>query len=765
MLEKVYVSNLLSPEVGFKPRLSKVAIVSNHVPRRCGLATFASDLADGLEQAGNTVGVFAMTDEIGEHAYPRRVRREIVRNCVDSYLHAARQIECDGYEVVSLQHEYGIYGGSAGAHVLALLRNLTIPIVTTLHTILEKPSPEQHEVMEEIVRRSHRVIVMSKRGKDILERVHPSSIGKVDLIAHGVPDGSKVDRREARRAFGLSHRKVVLTFGLLSRDKGIEQMIEAMVEVRRHEPDALFVVVGATHPHVVKHEGEVYRESLTRLVHELELEDHVMFRDEFVSHEELVRWIVSCDVYVCPYLKTEQVTSGTLSFAYGLGKPIVSTPNWHAQELLAQGGGELVPVRDSAALAAAVTPLLARPQSTLRDGLQSAKLAQMQWSHIAGVYSSLFETTQRKSLPLILRPVAKQSFAKLPLVGTSHLYDLTDDVGIMQHGQYSIPRRSEGYCIDDNARALILTLEWSGTHADRKLQKLEKTYMAFVAHAFQPDTKRFHNFMGFDRRWLDEAGSDDSQGRAVWAIGSVAAKSQLLGHKLYALDWLEENFIDISNLRSLRAMAFCLFGIDACSTLKLSPEVQAATQDLAKRFVREFRNSHTLDWPWFEPILSYDNARLPQALLIAARVLKDVQLKAQALESLQWLCRVQTDQTSGCFAPIGSNGFYPKEGVRQTFDQQPLEAAATVDACLAAFAATEDSQWLFEARRAFDWFHGRNMLNKSLVTEDGGCYDGLMEGGVNRNQGAESTIAYLAALCAMKSSRLVAGIEASAVAV
>jgi len=752
MLTRTKVSNLV--EVVSQSRvqkLEKVAIIANHAPRQCGIASFTSDLADGVEANGHELGVFAVSDKPGLYDYPDRVAFEINEDDPFSYLKAARKVNSDGYDVVCVQHEYGIFGGDAGSYLLVLLRELSVPIVTTLHTVLDKPSSEQFRVMEEIVQRSKEVIVMSSRGKQILEKVHPSSLRKIKIIPHGVPDGSKVNRKEARKNLGLSHRKVVLTFGLLSRDKGIEQMIMAMDSVRNSFPDALYVVVGATHPQVISQDGESYRQFLFDNVENLDLAGHVMFVNEFVSQENLVQWIVSSDVYVCPYLKTEQVTSGTLSYAYGLGKPVVSTPNWHAQELLQTGGGVLVPPSDPMALSEAVISVLESKREPGISPTQDSKLSEMQWVEVARKYSMTF----KQVVPTI--PSLQIEFLKpavvIPLkVNLSHLYSMSDDVGVMQHGMYNMPRRSDGYCTDDNARALILVLNLSEDSPSCNLSALEKTYLSFIAHAFESEHQTFHNFMGFDRRWLDEVGSNDCQGRAVWALGHVAAKTRNSVYKEFASTWLNENADLCVRLDSLRSIAYCILGLDVSLRSVQSSTVPFALEEIASRLVREFRQVRTSDWPWFESVLAYDNARLPQALLIAARVLGDDIAKSEALESLEWLCRIQTG-ANGCFVPIGSNGFFSKSGERAVFDQQPIEASATVEACLDAFGETGNQSWLNEAERAWNWFDGNNLLGIPLTTIGGGCYDGLMVNGVNQNQGAESTICYLSALRAMRLSR------------
>lgn len=739
-----YISPTVQPLRAVRPTRSvkRVALIGNHVPRRCGIATFTTDLAHWLEQDGCDVHVFAMSDKPG-YQYPELVRGEIPTQDLAAYRRVARDIDRGGYDVVCLQHEYGIFGGRSGDYLLTLLNELRTPVVTTLHTILEKPSDDQFRVMSSIIERSSKIVVMSQRGKQILEAVHPESLGKVEVVPHGTPDASQCDRRAARAKLNLNGRKTILTFGLLSRDKGIDQMIRAMATVTKLVPDALFTIVGATHPHVVEHEGEAYRESLETLVADLGLDNNVRFVNEFVPLESLVEWLVSCDVYVCPYLKVEQVTSGTLSYAYGLGKPVVSTPNWHAQELLANGGGSLVPPMDPDALAEAVLEQLAGLNDTRQPDPQ---LQAMQWSNVAKQYVGAFQEvvsdqSDKKTVDM---------HAHLPI---DHLLALTDDVGILQHGLYNMPRRSEGYCIDDNARALMLTLDARGLMDETLRLQLERRYLSFLAHGFHDQRGTFHNFMGYDRQWLDTVGSEDCQGRAIWAMAHVAARSSDEGHRAYATSWFAANWKLVTSLVSLRSVAYALLGLRELATGLWSEGLQRATSILSQRLHTEFLVYATEDWPWWEPVLTYDNARLPQALFAAAEFLRDETAKGDAAEALRWLCRTQT-APDGSFAPIGCHGFYRQGEERAWFDQQPIDALGSLQACLTAFGDTHDATWLFEARRAWDWFKGRNMVGVTLVTKDGGCYDGLTPMGANLNQGAESTLAYLAGWISMNGFRV-----------
>lgn len=736
----------LRPQITVTPThtVQRLAIVGNHAPRRCGIATFTTDLATWLERSGCEVDVYAVGQESSSYDYPDRVRGEIRESDPEAYRWIARQIDRSGYDVVSVQHEYGIYGGRSGDYLLTLLNELNTAVVTTLHTILQSPSTDQFRVMSAIVERSRKLVVMSQRGRAILEAIHSNSKGKIEVIPHGTPDASACDRGRARQKLGLAERKTVLTFGLLSRDKGIDQMIMAMDLVRRAIPEALFVVVGATHPHILEREGESCRESLEKLVEELDLQDNVRFVNEFVPLETLVEWLVACDVYVCPYLKLEQVTSGTLSYAFGLGKPIVSTPNWHAIELLAEGGGSLVPPKEPTALAKAVIEQLSG-KATIRipdDGCVS----EMQWSNVAQRYKRTFA----RAIVDKRRSATVNAGKQLPV---GHLVALTDDVGIVQHGIYNLPRRAEGYCTDDNARALMVVLGASGMMDESLRIDLERRYLAFLVHAFDEEHSVFRNFMGYDRQWLETYGSQDSQARAIWSLGHVASESLVEGHRTYAVRWFRTHAGTLASLTAPRAIAFALLGLHELFRATWTDELNSVAIHLAEKFRTTYVENATPEWPWWESILTYDNARLPQALFVARDFLDDDSVTTFAAQSLRWLCQEQTAD-DGSFAPIGCRGFYRQGQLRAIYDQQPIEALATIQACLTAFHETQDEAWMLESRRAWGWFGGLNMVGLPMVTDDGGCYDGLMADGVNLNQGAESTLAYLASCVCLNSLRL-----------
>jgi glycosyltransferase involved in cell wall biosynthesis len=677
---------------------------------------------------------------------------------MESYVRAADFLNLGASDVLSVQHEYGIFGGDAGGHVLALLRELRMPIVTTLHTIRAEPDPAQRAVMDRLVRLSDRVVVMSEGGRRLLKRVHDVPDAKIDLIPHGVPS-IPVDPSSKER-IGVPGSLVILTFGLLSPDKGIEFVIDAMPAILERFPNAVYVVLGATHPHVKDQDGETYRLMLEGRARRLGVGSRVVFHNRFVSAAELAVFLSAADIYVTPYLNPEQITSGTLAYAIGSGKAVISTPYRYAREVLADGRGVLVPWRDAAAIAQAALGILGDDvrRETMCRGAATYGLA-MRWPAVARSYLRTFERahlehadhrrTAFRAKTLARRPV------ELPAVNLAHLELMTDGTGMLQHAAFSVPCYADGYCVDDNARALIAVarVAEAGTQEPAKVRALESRYLAFVRHAWNPELGRFRNFMAYPRTWQEECGSEDSHGRTVWALGTVIGHSRDPGRRSLADDLFHAALPVTASFASPRAWAFVLLGLDRyLRAFRGDSAVEALQEELAQRLLDLFLRVRTPDWIWFEDRLTYCNARLPHALLVSGSRMARGDMLDGALRSLEWL--VATEQSpEGYFAPVGSNGFYERGGPRARFDQQPIEAAAMVSACRAAHAVTGDDRWNAHARRAFDWFLGQNDLQQPLYdAASGGCRDGLHEDRINENQGAESTLSFLFALLEMRAA-------------
>lgn len=738
--------------------IRKIAFVGDYLPRKCGIATFTHDMYASLAARYPDAEclVVPVNDRPEGYDYPAEVRFEIDEQDLDSYRRAADFLNFANTDVVCLQHEYGIYGGPAGGHILGLLRDLRMPFVTTLHTVLREPDIDQRRVLTQLATLSARIVVMTERARTMLREVYGVPEAKIDLIAHGIPDTPFVDPNPFKDQFGVDGRLVALTFGLLSPNKGIEYMLRAVPEILESFPDFVYIVLGATHPDLVRDQGERYRLSLERLARELGIRKHVIFYNRFVELNELTEFIRAADVYVTPYLNPAQITSGTLAYSFGCGKAIVSTPYWHAEELLANGRGVLVPFADSKALAREICGLLRDEPRRKAMCAEAYRLGRgMIWEHSAGLYMDSFQRTRlgRQDQPfkqLAVRTLAEQQ-AELPDWRLDHLQRLTDATGMFQHATYTIPNFAEGYCTDDNARALLLTvlLEELGQEAPH-VHRLATIYAAFLQAAFDRKQKRFRNFLGFDRRWLETVGSEDSHGRALWALGTCVGRSQRPDLPSWAAAHFELALPALVETTSPRTWVFGLLGIrEYRRRLGGDRLVAQAHEMLTARLIDLYDRTATPDWPWFEEILSYDVARLPQALIAGGHDSGNARALEVGLHSLSWLVTIQTSPQKH-FRAIGSNGFYRRGQERARFDQQPIEACATVSACLEAYRVTQDSFWMNEARSAFEWFLGRNDLGQDLYDPStGGCCDGLQEDRINRNQGAESTLAFLLSLAEM----------------
>ncbi len=741
------------------PAIRKVAFLGDYLPRKCGIATFTTDLRCAIAAEYPTIQcpVVPVNDLADGYDYPAEVRFEIAEQDLPSYLRAADFLNITDVDVVCVEHEFGIFGGPAGSHVLALLRELQMPIVTTLHTVLREPNDEQRRVMRELIRLSTRLVVMSERGREFLRDIYHAPENKIDLIPHGIPDMPFADPNYFKDEFGVAGKQVLLTFGLLSPNKGIEYALRALPDIIREFPNIVYIVVGQTHPNLLRHEGEAYRLSLERLAKDLGVQKNVVFFNRFVELEELMRFIGAADIYLTPYLTEAQITSGTLAYAFGAGNAVVSTPYWHAAELLTAERGKLVPFRNAPAIAVAVVELLR--DETLRHTMRknAYKLGRdMVWSRVAQLYAMSFEQARqdhsfvgRKSSPI---KTLDEQPGQLPELKLDHLFRMSDSTGIFQHASFTVPNFAEGYCTDDNARALVLALMLQKLgHGSPQLCAQAAAYAAFLNYAFDRQHGRFRNFMSFERRWLEDVGSEDCQGHALWALGLCVSQAGQGSFQMLAAQLFEQALPVAAEFASPRAWAFTLIGIDEYLR-RFSGDRRAnhIRGTLTTRLMQSCADTAGEDWHWFEEVVSYANAKLPHALILSGRCMNDATTLATGLKSLRWLVKVQTSG-AGAFRPIGSNGFFRRGHERAQFDQQPIEAQATISACIEAYHATGDMAWVAEARRAFEWFLGRNDLGLALYDPGtGGCRDGLHVDRLSQNQGAESTLAFLLSLAEMQ---------------
>jgi glycosyltransferase involved in cell wall biosynthesis len=742
---------------------AKIAFIGNYVPRRCGIATFTTDICESVATEVPDVECLAtaMNDTVEGYDYPDRVRFEVAQNNLEEYRQLADFLNLGRVDLVCMQHEYGIFGGPSGSHLLLAQRRLRMPVVTTLHTVLREPNEMQRQVLTEICELSDRLVVMTERSRQDLSEIYGIPASKVDLIHHGIPDMPFVDPNFYKDLFGVEGRRVILTFGLLSPNKGIENVVRALPSVIERFPDAVYIVLGVTHPHVKREKGEEYRISLQRLARELGVSDHVVFYNRFVELSELCQFLGAADIYVTPYLNPAQAVSGTLAYSLGTGKAVISTPYWYAEELLADGRGRLVPFNDHAATADALVRLFTNEaeRHTMRKHAYAFG-RQMIWREVARSYLATFHRAadERMRGPVLVGRATEEDRLDmdLPELKLNHLLTLTDDTGVLQHARNTVPNLSEGYTTDDNSRALIVALRAQEHEKDTAvLHRLAGRYLAFTEYAFNRRHRRFRNFLGYERRWLEETGSEDSHGRALWSLGSVIGASHDDAFVTLAMDLFEAALPAVELFSSPRAWAYALLGV--CSYIKRFPGASNARRvrdALAHRLLDLYRSNAGEDWLWFERSLAYGNARLSQALIRAGAEIGNDEMTNAGLRSLDWLARIETAE-SGNFSPIPNSGWH-RGAPRPRFDQQPIEAQCMIEACFRAWRVTEERRWRETMTTTFEWFLGRNDLGLPLYDyATGGCHDGLHSQGVNANEGAESTLAFLGSLLTLRYAGIV----------
>jgi glycosyltransferase involved in cell wall biosynthesis len=731
-----------------------IVYVGTSVPKRCGIATFADDLGTSVsgEMGGRPYRVVAITDRAGGYDYPAEVTFEIRQNVIRDYALAAEYLNGSSAQIVSLQHEFGIYGGDAGKYLSVLLCHLKKPVITTLHTILDNPSRDYREAFEDVINCSQRLVTMSQTGARMLREIYGVPESKISVIHHGVHDVPFVDSNFYKEQFNVEGLTVLLTFGLLSPNKGIETALEALPAVVKKYPDTVYIILGATHPEVKKVYGEAYRLSLERKARDLQIVDNVVFQNRFVDLQELTEYVSCCDIYITPYLAKEQITSGTLAYAVGMGKAVVSTPYWYAEELLADSRGVLVDFGDVKGMAGALSDLIG--DSVRRNRMR--KLAYeygrtMVWREVGRQYVEMFLDVLHERENLDVGSVWKQKMlpqTTLPELKLDHLMSLSDNVGLLQHACFGIPDRDHGYSADDVGRGLAAIMTLYNQQKDEQVLPWIRTYVSFLKHS-QTETGHFHNFMSYDRRFQDNHGSDDTLGRCLWGLGTVVRWGPKQQIRALAQDMMDKATPRILEIEAPRAMAYTIIGID-----HLLQKFEGASQfrrllvQLADNLVSLYKGNRTADWHWFEDILTYGNAKIPEALLRAYQVTHNEEYLDIGLESLEFLT---TEQWNGVyFELIGNEGWYPKGGEKAFFGQQPVDAGYLVEAYVAASEVSDKYKYLELARLAFEWFLGRNRLNAALYDfADGSVADGMDSNGISANQGAESVVCYLLAVLAL----------------
>ncbi len=745
----------------------KLAVIGNYLPRQCGIATFTTDLCNSLakilKKSDDRLAVVAMDDVETGYLYPPRVGFQIRANVQSDYIHAAEFLNVHKFDAAILQHEFGIFGGEDGSYILHLIKNMRMPVIVTLHTVLREPTDGQRAVTRQLAQYADALIVMAHKARTLLIDSYGIEESKIIFIPHGIPDVPFAKSDSFKIRLGLKDRKMLLTFGLLSPSKGIEVMLNAMPMIVDRHPDASYIVLGQTHPHIIKDTGDSYRQSLYQQVRRLGLEDHVLFHNHFVDLETLTQYLTSADLYVSPYLHEEQIVSGTLAYAAGMGTAVVSTPYWHAQELLAEGRGCLVPFNEPQMLADKINYLLDHDDERHEISSKSYKFGRTAvWKSVGSQYlkqvKEILNRTIDRPIPQyregpdaeIQERPDERILSALPEINFQHLRIMTDDTGILQHAKYSIPDRWHGYCVDDNARALIAVAMYYALRKDNNVIPLIKTYLSFLHYSFNPENGRFRNFMAYDRRWLEEIGSDDSHGRSIWGLGIAIQHAPHDSIRNMAVRLFLDGLPAVENFKSPRSWAFVIIGLHAyMEVFGGDTTVRRLRALLAEKLFALFQTNYSPDWLWCEDTLTYANAKLPHALILAGQWIPNPEMFKMGIDSLTWLLEKQK-APEGHLSVIGNLNWHNKNGLTSNFDQQPIEIMCLIGACGAAFRSTGELKWLDEGHRCLDWFLGSNDLNEQIYDfKTGGCCDGIQPTGVNANQGAESTLCWLLSLLSM----------------
>jgi len=728
-----------------------IAFVGNYLPRICGIATFTTDLCETVSQklsSKSNVYAVAVNDQNKSYNYPQKVAFTINQSQQKDYFEAANFINTSNADVACIQHEYGIYGGWDGIYILSLISRLVIPFVVTLHTILKNPNPNQKKILQELCWRASKVVVMSDRSAEFLKEIYGVDQGKIVKIYHGTPNFSVIDASHYKKRFKMAGRNMLLTFGLLSPNKGIGTVIKALPQVVAKFPNLTYMICGRTHPNIEREYGEKYRLELMRLTAKLKLQDHVVFDNRFVSNEELYAYLLAADIYISPYLNEAQIVSGTLTYAVGADNAVVSTPYWYAQELLADGRGQLFDFNNSDQLSELLLDLLLN-----KDKLRAMKEKaytfgrQMYWEKVADKYLKVFRSAASIPQKAEIELAKSVPIMRIPPFDLTHLKRLTDMTGLIQHAKYIVPDRHTGYCLDDNARALMLTAWAAFLLNNKEAKELLSTYFSFTAY-MQTEDGRFRNFLDYQRRFTDLVGSDDAIGRAIWALGYVVWRPPRDAYRSFAIECFMKALQHIKKL-NLRGKTFAILGLAAYLRSYPNDErVFSLLRECCQDLIDKYKADSSNEWCWIEHILAYDNATIPLAFFHAYSVLKDEKYLRLGQEMLAFLEEIMLSE--GRLSVVGSNGWYPKGGTKAKFDQQPIDAAAIVLAFQSAYRLTKDKSYLKKMKLSFDWFLGENDMGMSLYDEETkGCADGLLPDGISLNQGGESIVSFLMAQLAM----------------
>lgn len=724
----------------------KVAFIGTYPPRQCGIGVFTNNLVKAVAGSSDHKKIKAMVVAINDnndgYNYPKEVKKIIQEDSLPDYIDAAKFINYSDAKVCILEHEFGIFGGNDGAYILPLLHNLKIPVIVTLHTVLKEPSYTQKLVIKEIEKEVARIVVMSKRAVNFLVDIYNVPKEKIVIIEHGVPEYENISREKAKKRHGLSNLQILFTFGLLSRNKGIETVINALPRVVKKYPKLLYIVLGATHPNVLKYSGDEYRYELQRLIKCNGLEKNVYLKNEFATEKELMEYLQTSDIYISPYVNEAQITSGTLSYAIGTGCAVVSTPYWHAQELLDNNRGRLFNFKDSDQLADLLIELLDNPEELNNIRTNAFEYGKkLHWTSAGKKYLNIAEEVYKNCERRDVSAKQAIDIQLIPPFSLEHIIRLTDDTGIIQHAKYGIPNLKKGYCIDDNSRALLMTVMAYRQYKKKDLLRLMTIYLSFIDY-MQRENGNFRNFLSFSRQFMDEYGSEDSFGRTIWALGYMIRFSpndsfRQLGEGLFL-----KSVQHFNSLKTIRGAANTIIGI--YNYLKNKPYDEAMIHEMNKlvNIITKSYETHVEEnWKWFENEMTYDNAIIPLSLFLSYEFLEDDKVFSIAKESLKFLESVT--MKSEYFMPVGSDRWFKKGEEISEYDQQPVDVMAMVLLYYQLFYRTKEQKYMDKMFNCYLWFHGKNSLRLPLFDhETKGCCDGLERQGINRNQGAESTLSY-----------------------
>ncbi|MDB5145820.1 MAG: pimA [Mucilaginibacter sp.] len=731
----------------------KIAYISTYPPRECGIATFNQSLIRAVNANypnqkklldGGFVVALNDSGSLQEYEYPEEVKYVIRQDHQKDYIRAANFINTSNADVCIMEHEFGIYGGESGIYILPLVHRLEKPLISILHTILKEPSYVQRIIIREIAEQSSKIIVMSQRAVEFLTSIYDIPAEKIQIIEHGVPDLEESENNPIKQLTAFKNHRVLLTFGLISRNKGLEIVVKALPEIVKKHPDVMYVILGNTHPGVIKNSGEEYRDHLKSLAAKLNVSDHLTFINKFVTEEELINYLTAAEIYVTPYHNEAQITSGTLSYAIGAGAAVVSTPYWHATELLADNRGRLFDFKDSEALSETINDLLDQEEALneLKENAYEYGL-HLRWPQIGAEFIKAAQEaclTHDFSDKILKNSIVDPEI--MPKFSLTHVLRLTDDTGIVQHAKYGIPNLKEGYCLDDNARALIMTLMAYQRNKSKEAFELLPVYLSYI-HYMQTEDGNFRNFLSFNRQYLDKVGSEDSFGRTIWALGYLIGCAASNSYREFAIELFQKSIRHFKDLKHLRGMANTIIGLSLY--LKTFPTDEGLVNELIKLtqpLIEAYENIQSDDWQWFEDKMTYDNAILPLALLYSCEITGNDKARQVALKTMAFLDNLTL--SNGYLSPVGNDGWYYRGGRFPIFDQQAIETMAMVLMHFQAYQIFRKPEYIEKMFLCYKWFLGENTLRAPLYDhETKGCCDGLLPTGINRNQGAESTLAYM----------------------